>query len=370
MEVGGAEVQMSVLARNLGPNFEVRVFTLYARGPLAQEFQDAGISVASADKRGRWDLIGPYRRLVRLLKQFRPEIIHSFLAPPNVFAALAKPSQPGCHLVWGFRASNMDFDRYDWSHRTAEWLQRRLVHRVDRIVTNSQAGRAFSESLGFPEDRQMVIRNGIDTEKFSPNPASGKKLREDWSIASDVHLVGLAARLDPMKDHGTFLQAAALAARTNPSMHFVCVGEGAADYRAGLQTQASQLGLNDRLTWAGHHHDMNAVYNALDVSTLTSAFGEGFPNAVGEAMACGKPCVVTDVGDAADVVGETGFHVPAGDHEALAKKWAELANENSDGRESRSTACRTRVVEKFTVEAMSEAHRILYAQLASEKPGN
>ncbi len=367
LEVGGAEVQLSMLARNLGSDaFEVRVFTLYSGGELACEIQRAGVSVVSIEKRSRWDLVGPYRRLVRRLREFQPDVLHSILAPPNVLAALAKPSQPRCQLVWGFRASNMDLDRYDWSHRASEWLQGRLAYRVDRIVANSESGRAFATRRGFPADRQTVIRNGIDTEKFFPNKSGGQKLRGDWGISSDMRLVGLAARLDPMKDHGTFLRAAAIAAKAYPALHFVCVGDGMADYRAKLHEQATQLGLDDHLTWAGHHQDMNAVYNAFDVSTLSSAFGEGFPNAVGEAMACGTPCVVTDVGDAANVVGETGFAVPAGDFSALAGKWEDLIGEKPEDRARRVKACRARVVDEFSVEAMVKAHRNLYALLASK----
>jgi len=365
MEVGGAEVQLSLLARNLGSeDFDVRVFTLYSRGLLAKTLEDAGVTLVSVEKRGRWDLVGPYRRLVRRLREYQPDILHSFLAPPNIFAALVKPSQLGCRLVWGFRASNMDLDRYDWSHRASETLQRRLVRRVDKIVTNSQSGRDFAVSRGFSSDQQVVIPNGIDTEKFVPDPSSVQSLRKKWGVADDAHVVGIAARLDPMKDHGTFLRAAAIAAKQSPSLHFVCVGDGQAAYRDALHSQASQLGLNHRLTWAGHHQNMAQVYNALDVATLTSAFGEGFPNAVGEAMACGTPCVVTDVGDGVDIVGDASLHAPVGDENALARGWMKLIAEDPEDKVDRATACRTRIVENFSMGAMVGAHQHLYQSLA------
>jgi glycosyltransferase involved in cell wall biosynthesis len=258
----------------------------------------------------------------------------------------------------------MDLDRYDWSHRASETLQRRLVRRVDKIVTNSQSGREFAASRGFPSDRQVVIPNGIDPEQFAPDPSKGQALRAKWGLTDDARVIGIAARLDPMKDHVTFLRAAAIAAKQNPSLHFVCVGDGQAAYRVALHNQASNLGLDDRLTWAGHHRNMAEVYNALDVATLTSAFGEGFPNAVGEAMACGTPCVVTDVGDAVDIIGETGLHAAVGDAETLAREWMELVAQSPQEKADRETACRARIVEKYSVATMVEAHRSFYQQLA------
>jgi len=368
LEVGGAEVQLSLLARNLrSKDFEVRVFTLYSRGPLVKTLEDAGVMLVSVDKRGRWDLVDPYRRLVQRLRDYQPNILHSFLGPPNIFAAMVKSSQPECRLVWGFRASNMDLDRYDWSHRASETLQRILVRRVDKIVTNSQSGRECAASRGFPSDRQVVIPNGIDTEKFAPNRARGQSLRTKWGLSDDSHVIGIAARLDPMKDHPTFLRAAAIAAKQNPSLRFVCIGDGQPAYREALHNQASHLGLDDQLTWAGHHGDMAEVYSALDIATLTSAFGEGFPNAVGEAMACGTPCVVTDVGDAVDIIGKTGLHAPVGDENALARGWMELIAETPDARADRASSCRARIVKKFSVATLVEAHRSLYQQMAQSK---
>jgi len=371
LEVGGAEVQLSLLARNLrSDDFEVRVFTLYSRGPLGKTLEDAGVTLGSVDKLGRWDFVGPYRRLVQQMRDYHPDILHSFLGPPNIFAALVKSSQPGCRVVWGFRASNMDLDRYDWSHRASETLQRRLLRRVDKIVTNSRSGREFAASRGFPSDRQVVIANGIDTEKFTLDRSRGQALRGKWGLSDDAQVIGIAARLDPMKDHGTFLRAAAIAAKQNPSLRFVCVGEGQAAYREVLHNQASHLGLDDQLTWAGHHQEMADVYNALDVATLTSAFGEGFPNAVGEAMACGTPCVVTDVGDSVDIVGEVGLHTPVGDKTALAHGWMELLAQAPEARADRASACRARIVEKYSVATMVEAHRALYQQLAQSTVGH
>ena len=332
------------------------------------ELEAAGIPIHGIGKRGRWDLIGPYRRLVKILEGVEPEIVHSFLGPPNIMAAVAKPRIHNTWLVWGFRASNMDMDRYDWSFRVTEWLQRKLVRRPDRIVVNSEAGRSYAASQGFPAALQMVIPNGIDTSKFSPDPAGGRANRDSWGIPPQSHLVGLIARLDPMKDHHTFLQAAAIAAAKEPDLRFVCVGDGPAEYRAALHREASELELDGRITWTGERQDLAAVYSAMNTATLSSAFGEGFPNAVGEAMACQVPCSVTAVGDAPAIVGETGIVTPPGNPEALAAAWQTLASEPPDQQQARAKACRMRVESKFSVATMVKAHAHLYQELVSGHP--
>jgi glycosyltransferase involved in cell wall biosynthesis len=366
LEVGGAEVQLSLLARNLDPDqFEVTVITLYERGTLLEELKSAAIPVSGIGKQGRWDLFGPLRRLAKILKELEPDIIHSFLAPPNIMAAVVKPQLDRCRVVWGFRASNMDLAQYDWSFRATEALQRLLVRRADRIVANSEAGRRFAISRGFPGNLQLVIPNGIDTEKFVRDPAAGRSIRDNWGIPPESHLIGIVARLDPMKDHKTFFRAAAMAVRSGQDLRFVCVGDGPPAYRAEIQAVAADLGLTRVLDWTGERRDLPEIYSALDSATLSSAFGEGFPNTVGEAMACEVPCAVTDVGDAAIVVGETGISVPHGQPESLAAAWATLASENPERKRARAQNCRKRIVETFSVAAMVKAHASLYYSLVS-----
>jgi glycosyltransferase involved in cell wall biosynthesis len=144
-------------------------------------------------------------------------------------------------------------------------------------------------------------------------------VRSELGVAEDQPLIGRVGRLAPQKDYPTFLRAAALVATSRPEARFLCVGEGNPELSAQLRLLASQLGLDSRVHWSTGRDDMSAVYSALDVCVSSSAYGEGTPNVVAEAMACGVPCVVTDVGDSAWTVGETGVVVPPGDAEALAR---------------------------------------------------
>jgi glycosyltransferase involved in cell wall biosynthesis len=171
-----------------------------------------------------------------------------------------------------------------------------------------------------------VISNGIDTNRFVPNMEARERIRVQWGIREDEPLIGLVGRLDPMKDHETFLQAAVLLLQERNQVRFVCVGDGPSEYRRALQDRAHTLGLSDRMMWVGMQSQMAHIYNALDLLVNSSSFGEGFANVLGEAMACGVPCVATDVGDSGLVIGNTSRLVPPKDPAALKAAMLQVLN--------------------------------------------
>jgi len=160
--------------------------------------------------------------------------------------------------------------------------------------------------------------------------------------------VGLVARLDPMKDHENFLRAAAFVLAEHPNVRFVCVGDGPAHLGDRYRALASKLGVSDKLVWAGARDDMPAAYNAIDIVTLSSAFGEGFPNAIAEAMSTGKPCAVTKVGDAEFIVGDSGAAAPPRNPRALADAIGELLGLDDEQVQSIQRRARQRIIEKFS----------------------
>jgi glycosyltransferase involved in cell wall biosynthesis len=228
--------------------------------------------------------------------------------------------------------------------RSEIWLSRA----ADLIIHNSWAGRKFYVNCGLADERATVIPNGIDTERFRPNAEARPQIRSEWGIGDEV-LIGLVARFDPMKDHATFLQAAALFAERRPDVRFVCVGWGPTPYLEALQAQAAGLGLGNCVIWAGARLDVDAIHNAFDISTSSSAYGEGFSNTVGEAMASGVPCVVTDVGDSALIVGDTGIVVPHSNPAALAEGWERMLERISQQKSKLSSEVRERITGLFSV---------------------
>jgi glycosyltransferase involved in cell wall biosynthesis len=320
LDRGGSERQLVQLALALDKRvFEVTVLTLYAGGGLEKELEGTAVRYVSLGKRGRWDLLGFFIRLARQLWLLRPCVIHGYLDIANLLALLAKPFPRGPSIIWGARASKRDLSHYDWLRRLAYELERRLSRFADRIIVNSEAGRAHLVQRGFPPEKLVLVQNGIDTDYFRPDREAGAKVRREWSIAPGEILIGIVGRLDPVKDHRTFLRAAATLSEERPHVRFVCVGSvGGERYALELRELASELSLDERIYWAGMRSDMRGVYNALDIC-VSSSESEGFSNAIAEAMACGVPCVVTDVGDSVKIVGDTGFVTPPLDPTALAQ---------------------------------------------------
>jgi len=353
LNYGGTERQLVALAKGLHERgHPVGVAVFYPNGPLEKDLREAGVPVRALDKRGRWDVLGFLWRLIRLLREERPDILHSYLVVPNLLTALVKPLFPRINMVWGVRGSNVDLRRYDWFVRTTFRLQCLFSRFPDLIIVNSQAGRCYHLTHGFPKERMVVILNGIDTQRFCPNPGARRRVRAEWGVSEDEKLVGLVGRLDPKKDHPTFLKAAALLVREREGVRFVCVGDGLADYRQELHMLGQELELAERLIWAGARDDMPAVYNALDIASSSSSYGEGFPNVVGEAMACGVPCVVTDVGDSASIVGDAGVVVPPKNHHALADGWRDMLRRLGGHRLSLSEKARARVALHFDLDTL------------------
>jgi glycosyltransferase involved in cell wall biosynthesis len=352
LDYGGAERHLQTLARSLDKErFRVTVLCFYPGGALEDELKaSACVHLISLDKRGRWDLLRFSWRLVKQLRAIRPHVLHSFLVEPNLLSVFLKPLLPRTLLVWGVRASRVHFENYDWLPRLNFRLQCFLSRFADLIIFNSDAGRAFHLGEGFAADKALVIHNGIDTERFKPEAQTRRHLRAEFGIAPDTVLIGHVGRFDPMKDHPTFLRAAALICQQRDDVRFLLVGEGREDYARRLRGLAVELGISEKVIWLGARRDMTGIYNALDLFA-SSSYSEGFPNVIGEAMACGVPCVVTDTGDSALIVGEVGMAVAPRDPQALSAALISCMEKNF--RELGAKA-RARILDNFSLKRMIE----------------
>jgi len=354
LAAGGAERQLATLARELARRGEkVAVVVFYPGGALEAPLRHAGVEVHALGKRGRFDLIGFLARLAGLLRALRPDVLHSYLPTANLAALAMRPFLRGAPIVWGIRASFVEHAAYGRFSRLVYAAERRLSRRPDLIIVNSNQGREHYVESGFPERKIVVVPNGVDTDYFAPRPDDARALRRQWGIREGETVIGIAARLDPMKDHETFLRAAALAAQAQGSLRFVCIGGGAETDFARLRALAESLGIGGRVVFAGECHDMPAAYSAFDIAACSS-LGEGFPNMVAEAMACAVPVVATNVGDCARIVGDTGAVVPPRDPEALARAFLRLARLPAAERAALGARARARICERFNVAALAD----------------
>jgi glycosyltransferase involved in cell wall biosynthesis len=299
------------------------------------------------------------------VREENPDLLYAFDGTPNLASLIPKLINPKLKVVWGIRCSAMDLTRYDWVVRPLSAMTSGLSGFADALIANSSSGFKHFISQGYPQHKMVVIPNGVDTERFRPDQETRRRVRAEWGIAEHETLVGLVARLDPMKDHATFLRAAAHVATQSKGVRFVCVGEGPEAFRTSLKNMASRLDLDRHLLWAGARSDMTAVHNACDLAVNSSAYGEGVSNAISEAMACGIPCVVTDVGDSSWVVGSFGQVVPPQDWEALAAGILTVLGQHSRDCEG----IRHRIIKELSISnLLSRTEHVLHALLQQSTP--
>lgn len=347
LEIGGKERQLVELAKGINKSrFNLTVVTFYSGGAFYEELKKEGIKVVSLEKKGRWDVIGFFYRFNRLLRHLKPHVIQSFLGGPNALVIIFKPLFSKVRMVWTLGSSNMEMIKHDFLSSVITKINCFFSRFTNCIFVNSNAGYEYAIEQGYPKRKIFIVHNGIDTEKFKPDKNSGAKVRAEWNIKNDEILIGLVGRLSPEKDHINFFKGAAQLAKEREDVRFVCVGVGPDHFSDNLKRRADDLGLSDRLIWAGERYDMPSVYNALDLATSTS-ISEGFPNVICEAMACCVPCVVTDVGDSSKIVGKTGQVVPIKKPEFLVQGWKDCLSKN---REELRLKARSRIVENFTLE--------------------
>ena len=319
LDVAGAERQLAYLARGLkDKGISVTVGIFYRGGGLEELLLSNDVPIVYLEKRGRWDILGFLIRTQAWVRREKPNVLHGYLTGANIVVILLKPFFHSLYIVWGVRASNMLLENYDKLARFTFKLSVWLAGFTDLIIVNSNSGYDYHAANGYPSDQMVVIPNGIDTNLFAPDLSARQHQRALWGIDEGATLIGIVGRLDPMKDHRTFLQAASKVLSKRKDVLFVCVGGGDIKYLEDLQQYSEGLGLSDNIRWLPGQVDVENAYNALDVLVSTSAFGEGFSNTLAEAMACGVRCIATNVGDAEKILLDTGVVVPPGNSSAVA----------------------------------------------------
>ncbi len=365
---GGAERQLLKLVQGSDHRyFHHVVVSMVDVGPVGAALAAAGNEVhALGMRRGVASPAGLFR-LVKLLRRFRPHLLQCWMYHANLLGLLAGRlgSVP---VLWGIRSSDLDFTQYRRLTSWVAWLCARLSRFPDCIVANSEAGRRLHKTWGYEASKMVLIPNGFDLQAFKPDSDARRSVRQELGIGDDSVLIGLIGRFDPMKDHATFLEAASLLTRRQPRVHFLLAGLGVDVENSELSRMIRDNGLKTSVRLLGPRDDVARLNAALDIACSSSAFGEGFSNAIGEAMACGVPCVVTDVGDSAHIVGDTGRVVPPRNPEALAAAWADLIEMAPAERNALGQRARKRIKENFPMEKVVRSYEDLYRRLCPPPP--
>ncbi|HID24056.1 MAG TPA: glycosyltransferase [Planctomycetaceae bacterium] len=369
LDAGGAQAMLVKVLSRLGDrSVDSQVVSLMKRGPMGQPLRRLDVPVSFLGVRTLGDVPRAVLRLSRLLADLQPDVVQTWLYYSDLVGGLAAklaPSRPP--VVWNIRTNALVAGIHRPSllttARMCAWLSSSLPA---RIVVNSVSGLQWHARFGYDRSRLQLIRNGFDTERFRPSELARRAIRRQLGLPDSVRLVGMISSVRPQKDHATFLDAAALLAHQLPDVRFLLCGDGAVWQNESLRLMIEQRRLTDRIHLLGLRGDMPVVQASLDVAVLASVV-EGFPNAIGEAMACGVPCVVTDVGDSADLVGDVGFVVPRGDAVGLAQRCRELLTLPPDQSRERGLRSRLRIRRLFDLERVVEDYVALWHEVARRR---
>ena len=354
----GAETMLvKLLERMDRRRFQPEVFSLTGDGPLSRTIEGMGIAVHRCGMRTGPSAAAGAVRLVAGLRRFHPDLIQGWMYHGNLAAQfaglLASPRVP---VLWNIRGCHHVLSEEKLSTAATIRLSAKVSHWPALILNNSAASaRLHEQHLGFAADRWEVVPNGFDLDRFVPSEAARVDVRRELGLAADDLLVGLFGRYDRVKDHMSFLKAAARVREQNSLAEFVLAGEGVDDHNRDLTQQVRAMGIKHRVHLLGERTDMPRLLSAMDL-VASSSTSEGFPNVIGEAMSCGVPCVVTDVGDSAWLLGEAGLAVPPRDPEALAAACIDMLQRGTGALRSLGLAGRERIARLFSIAAVASRY--------------
>jgi glycosyltransferase involved in cell wall biosynthesis len=367
---GGAETTLLRLLSHMNrERFDPCVYSLsVSSGPIESEIRTLGIPVRSFRMSATVPNPLPVLALSRSLHRQRADVVQTWMYHADLVGGVAaRMASRETPVIWGIRNGNLNpralKPRTMHFARACAWMSTRLP-RV--IVCCGYAARDMHSAIGYDRNRISVIPNGFDVHVFRPDPDARRGIREELGIPSTTMLVGCVGRFHPDKDPRNFVDAAAQLHAQRPDVHFLLCGRGLDDANRELAQWIDTGELRGVVHLLGERRDVPRVLAALDLATSPSR-AEAFPNVVGEAMACGVPCVVTDVGDSALLVGATGRVVPPEAPAALAEMWLALLSEGSERLRALGRQARQRIEATFSIERMVRAYEAMYTAAAERR---
>lgn len=369
LHIGGTERMLVKLARNRAfAEDELIVVTLIPGGVLRHDLLERNhhlISLGLCRNPISW-----YRvfKLFGIMRKYKPDVVHSMLYQSDLVAGFTGYLIGKCPVIWSLRQSNLTKEHNKFATRLCIKLCALMSRFLpDVIVSNTHYAKRTHQQVGYNTDIIKVIPNGFDLCQYKRDVSSAAKIRTELGVRKNEFLVGMVGRLDSQKNHNGFFKAMRIIHDVNSSVNFCLVGEG-----VNLENPLINKFIFDndvdigRLHLLGNRGDINAIMNAIDVLVLPS-HGEAFPNVVGEAMACETPCVVTDVGDCAEIVGETGRTVPVGDMYGFADAVLDMLALSQSQMQSIGRSARARVIDRYDIDRIARKYRELYVEHSYSK---
>ena len=354
LEDGGAEAVLYRLTTSDAKNVH-SVVSLSTRGKYGDHLERAGVTVEHLDMRsGR---PSPIRliRLIKIMRKQRPDVVQTWMYHADLFGGIAARLSGIKNVFWGLHNGSLDYKSSRKNTIFVSRINRSLSKFLPRmIISCSQHAAEVHKSLGYRHDKFKVIANGYILTEYFPDNKKRDAIRRELSLSNDVPVLGMVARFDPQKDHETLLKALALLKDRVASFRFLLIGDGMVGGNSKIVSEIESLDLENEIVLMGRRNDIPSIMNALDLHILSSS-SEAFPNVLCEAMACGTPCVTTDVGDAAFIIGNTGWVVPPRTPISLADTIYKSINEMQNVKKSfkkREMDARERILDNFSVQMM------------------
>jgi glycosyltransferase involved in cell wall biosynthesis len=365
LSTGGAEMMLyKLLSRINREQFSPVVVSLMDRGTLGDRIEALGIPIHTIGMKSGKLTPASVWRLIRIVRQLQPDLIQGWMTHGNLAAQLASLFVPKkVPILWNIRDSALS----TIDTKTETLLIIKLLSYLSplpiKIIYNSKAGAYGYEKMGYSSEKTEIIPNGFDTSLFTNSLEIRRRFRvEELGISEETLLIGLIGRFHPMKDHPNFFKAAKILSEKKTNVQFVLAGKSVDWDNQLLRRIIQELELTKHVYLLGERHDIPYLTAALDIAT-TSSYSEGFPNVIGEAMSCGVPCVVTDIGDCAWIVGDTGQVVPPRNPEALCAGWLKLIDMEVEARRDLSARARQRIEELFSIETIVQKYEQLYQEI-------
>ena len=364
LDTGGAETMLVKVAGGLSAHGHVqKVVSLTGSGTVTHLLQDVGIPVVELSLKDPRRSIIDFFRLRRTIRRFRPDVVQSWMYHADFVSAITVPR--GILLVWNVRHSVNDLKNESPFIRLLIKISPFISRRPNKILFNSYVSRDQHIGFGYPRKKCWVIPNGFDTGQFHPDSELRSRLCETWSFPEDSLVIGNIARYHPMKNHFGLIQAFArcISERPDIPLYLVMVGRSVTAENEKLMGAISHEKVQNRVRLLGRVPRPETVMPGFDIYCSPSSWGEGFPNVIGEAMSCGVPCVVTDVGDSASVVDETAVVTKGSDSESIAVGLLQMMNFGTAKRKQLGVQARERIIKYYSINNIVDRYEELYKRL-------
>ena len=363
LNTGGAEMMLYNLLSEMDKNyFEAEVISLTDIGPVGEKIKSLNIPVRALNMM-RYKIPNPLviLKLAHWLRKSSASVIQTWMYHADLIGSISAWLTGNIPIIWGIHNTNLVPGK---SNLSTIWIVKicaKISHFAPKsIICCSEASKKIHSDSGYDKRKMIVIPNGFNLEKFKPDSDARLSVRNELKINDEDTLIGLIARFDPQKDHYNFIQAAAKLHTKLPDVHFLLCGDNIDQNNKILTKWINNLELKEYFHLLGRRDDIPRLAASLDIFSTSSAFGEAFPIVIGEAMACGIPCVATDIGDSALMIGNTGKVVPPKDPEALATAWETIIDLGTKERLFLGKSAREHIQKNFSIEIITKHYESQY----------